>query len=247
MRLSGKVALISGAAGGMGAATARLLAREGAKVMIGDIVEDDGVGVAAAIGDAARFQRLDVTDEDSWAAIVAETVRVFGGLHVLVNNAGLTGRTTGDNFSTERWHQLMAVNATGPFYGMKHAIPAMAASGGGSIVNLSSIFGLVGSEYSHLGYNASKGAVRLMTKSVAAQHSKDGIRCNSVHPGLMPPMRTFNQPVDHALSASRVGVVPMGRRGEVDEVANAILFLASDESSYVTGTEVVVDGGVTAV
>jgi len=166
MRLAGKVAIISGAASGMGTATARMFAREGAKVVIADVLEHEGRQVADAIGPSARFEPLDVTKEDDWAAVVAATTRHFGKLDVLVNNAGISGSAEQDFYSTEAWHRIMAVNATGVFFGIKYAIPAMIANGGGSIINLSSIAG----EHVHMAYNASKAAVRLMTKSVAVQH-----------------------------------------------------------------------------
>jgi 3(or 17)beta-hydroxysteroid dehydrogenase len=167
MRLAGKVAIISGAASGMGAATARMFAREGAKVVIADVLEHEGQQVADAIGASARFEPLDVTKEESWAAVVAATTRHFGKLDVLVNNAGISGSAEQDFYSTEAWHRIMAVNATGVFFGIKYTIPAMVANGVGSIVNLSSIAGIIGSEHVHMAYNASKAAVRLMTKSVA--------------------------------------------------------------------------------
>jgi 3(or 17)beta-hydroxysteroid dehydrogenase len=247
MRLAGKVAIISGAASGMGAATARMFAREGAKVVIADVMEHEGRQVADSIGPAARFEKLDVTSESDWQAVVAATRRHFGRLDVLVNNAGVSGSAEEDLYSTEAWHRIMGINATGVFLGIKHAIPAMIASGGGSIVNLSSIAGIVGSEGIHMAYNASKAAVRLMTKSTAVQHAKDNIRANSVHPGVMPAMRTSGRTADPAVRAQRMNVIPMRRAGEVDEVAYAILFLASEESSYVTGTELHVDGGALAV
>jgi NAD(P)-dependent dehydrogenase (short-subunit alcohol dehydrogenase family) len=247
MRLAGKVAIISGAASGMGAATARMFAREGAKVVIADVLEHEGRQVTDAIGAAARFEKLDVTDEGNWAAAVAATMRQFGRLDVLVNNAGVSGSAEQDFYSTDAWHRIMAINATGVFFGIKHAVPTMKANGGGSIVNLSSIAGIIGSEHVHMAYNASKAAVRLMTKSVAVQHAKDGIRANSVHPGVMPPMRTSGRTADPAVRAERMRVIPMGRPGRVDEVAYAVLFLASDESSYITGSEIHVDGGAIAI
>src|ERR1700751_3197725 len=173
MRLAGKAAIISGAASGMGAATARLFAREGAKVVIADVLEHEGRQVAESIGPSARFELLDVTKEESWAAVVDATTRHFGKLDVLVNNAGISGSAEQNFYSTEAWHRIMAVNATGVFLGIKYAIPAMVANGSGSIVNLSSIAGVIGSEHVHMAYNASKAAVRLMTKSVAVQHAKD--------------------------------------------------------------------------
>ena len=247
MRLANKVALISGAASGMGAATARMFAREGAKVVIADVLEHEGRQVADAIGAAACFERLDVTSEADWAAVVASTTQRFGKLDVLVNNAGVSGSAEQDFYSTDAWHRIMGINATGVFFGIKHAVPAMRAAGGGSIVNLSSIAAIIGSEHVHMAYNASKAAVRLMTKSVAVQHAKDGIRCNSVHPGIMPAMRTSGRTADPAIRAERMKVIPMRRPGEVDEVAYAILFLASDEASYITGSEIHVDGGAIAI
>jgi NAD(P)-dependent dehydrogenase (short-subunit alcohol dehydrogenase family) len=247
MRLASKVAIISGAASGMGAITARLFAKEGAKVVIADQLENEGRAVADSIGTAARFEKLDVTDEESWAAVVSATQKAFGKLDILVNNAGISGSAEQDLYSTPAWHRIMSVNATGVFLGTKYAVQAMIANGGGSIVNLSSIAGLIGSEGIHMAYNASKGAVRLMTKSTAVQHARDGIRANSVHPGVMPPMRTSGRTADPLVRAQRMNVIPMRRPGESDEVANAILFLASDESSYITGTELVVDGGATAI
>ena len=247
MRLAGKVAIISGAASGMGAATARMFAREGANVVIADVLDYEGQQVASGIGEAARFEKLDVTREDDWAAVVGATVGAFGKLDVLVNNAGISGSAEQDFYSTEAWHRIMGINATGVFFGIKHAVPAMRAVGGGSIVNLSSIAGIIGSEHVHMAYNASKAAVRLMTKSVAVQHAKDGIRANSVHPGIMPAMRTSGRTADPAIRAERMKVIPMRRPGEVDEVAYAVLFLASDESSLITGSEIHVDGGAIAI
>ena len=256
MRMKDKVALISGAAGGMGAATARLFAREGARaVVVADILDKEGEAVVAEINKAgghASYVRLDVTDEAQWKAAVDQTVAARGALHVLVNNAGISGSAEKDLYDTAAWNRLMGINATGVFLGMKYGIAAMRKGGtqggkGGSVINLSSISGIVGQGYIHVGYNASKGAVRLITKAAAAQHGRDRIRVNSVHPGLMPPMRTSGRTADPETRAKTLKGVPMGRAGEVDEVAYAILFLASDESSYVTGAEIVVDGGWTAV
>ncbi len=247
MRLAGKVAIISGAASGMGAATARMFAREGAKVVIADRLSHEGQQVSSSIGAAARFESLDVTNEENWSDVVAATTRHFGKLDILVNNAGISGSAEQDLYSTDAWHRIMGVNATGVFLGIKYAIPAMVASGGGSIINLSSIAGIIGSEGIHMAYNASKAAVRLMTKSVAVQHARDNIRANSVHPGIMPAMRTSGRTADPAVRAQRMNVIPMRRPGEADEVAYAILFLASDESSYITGSEIHVDGGAIAI
>ncbi|MEO9190118.1 MAG: glucose 1-dehydrogenase [Acetobacteraceae bacterium] len=246
MRLGGKVALITGAAAGMGAATARRFGQEGAKVVVADVLDNEGKRVAEAIGTAALFQHLDVTDEAAWQAAVDATTARFGGLDILVNNAGISGSAYADVLETDAWHKVMGVNATGVFLGMKFAIPAMRVRGGGSIVNLSSISGFVGQHRIHLSYNASKGAVRIMTKSAAVQFGRDKIRVNSVHPGWMPPMRTSGATAEPGLRAQMMKRIPLGRPGEIDEVANAILFLASDEASYITGTELVVDGGYLA-
>jgi len=251
MRMKDKVALISGAASGMGAATARLFGREGADmVFVADLLDKEGAEVVDSInkaGGKARYLHLDVTDEAGWQAAVAEIEKSAGGLDVLVNNAGISGSAEQDLYDTAAWNRLMNINATGVFLGMKHGIALMKKRGRGSVINLSSVSGIVGQGFIHVGYNASKGAVRLITKSGAAQHGRDNIRVNSVHPGLMPPMRTSGRTADPATRAKTLKGVPLGRAGEVDEVAYAILFLASDESSYVTGAELVVDGGWTAV
>jgi NAD(P)-dependent dehydrogenase (short-subunit alcohol dehydrogenase family) len=249
MRLEGKVALISGAASGMGASTARLFAREGAKVVIADMLDAEGQAVADSIVTAngtAAFIHLDVTDEASWRDAVAATVARFGRLDILVNNAGISGSGEDDTLGTEAWDRLMAVNSRGVFLGTKFAVPEMQKAGGGSIINLSSISGVTGQEGIHVAYNASTCAVRTLTKAVAVQYGPDNIRCNSVHPGFMPPMRTSGKTADPVFRAKMLKGVPMGRFGESHEVATAILFLASDDASYVTGAELVVDGGYLA-
>lgn len=245
MRLKDKVALITGAAAGMGESTARIFANEGAKVVIADILEVEGRAVAEAInssGGNASFITLDVTVEEQWRKGMEATVAKHGRLDILVNNAGLSGAVT-DRMDVEYFDRLMAVNARGNFLGMKYAIQAMQKSGGGSIVNMSSISGIIGQEFVHMGYNGAKGAIRLMTKSAAVQFAKDGIRVNSVHPGLMPPMRTSVSAADPKLREKVIETIPMRRAGRVEEAAYAILFLASDEASYITGAELVVDGG----
>ena len=250
MRLTDKVAIITGAASGMGAATARRFGKEGAKVVIADMLEDDGRAVADSVNQAggkAMFLALNVTDEAGWQKVVEETVRAFGRLDILVNNAGISGSATNDLLESGLWERVMAVNSTGVFLGTAAAVRQMQRNGGGSIVNLSSISGVVGQGMVHMSYNAAKGAVRVMTKSTAVQFGKDRIRCNSIHPGLMPPMRTSGATADPEVRAKMLRSVPLGRTGEVDEVANAILFLASDEASYITGAELYVDGGYLAM
>jgi NAD(P)-dependent dehydrogenase (short-subunit alcohol dehydrogenase family) len=251
MRLKDKVAIISGAASGMGAATARRFGKEGAKVVVADMLEEEGRAVADSINAAnpgsAIYLALNVTDEAGWTKVVADAEKAFGKLDILVNNAGISGSATNNLLDTELWHRVMGVNADGVFLGIAAAVPAMQRAGGGSIINLSSISGVVGQTMVHMGYNASKGAVRTITKSVAVQFGKDRIRCNSVHPGLMPPMRTSGATADPAIRAKMLQSVPLGRTGEADEVANAILFLASDEASYITGAELYVDGGYLAM
>ncbi|QQS13081.1 MAG: glucose 1-dehydrogenase [Rhodospirillales bacterium] len=256
MRLKDKVALVTGAASGMGESTARLFAREGAKVVVADLLEAEGGKIAADIragGGQAVFQRLDVSDEAGWAAAVGAAVSNYGRLDILINNAGLSGSDP-DLFSTAIWDKLMDVNARGCFLGMRAAIPQMLKNdpdddggGRGSIVNVSSISGFVGQKVVHMAYNASKGAVRIMTKSAAVQFAAEGVRVNSVHPGVMPPMRSSKLTADPAIRQRLIRAIPMGRAGRIEEVAKASLFLASDDASYVTGTELVVDGGFLAM
>ena len=247
MRLAGKVALISGAAGGMGAEEARLFAREGAKVVITDVLEAEGRQVEAEIrgaGGEAAFVPMDVTREADWEQAVGTAVQRFGKLDVLVNNAGLSSTSVADPLETAGWHRIMQVNTTGVFLGTRFAIPAMQAAGGGSIVNISSIMGFVGGESGHPAYHASKGAVRIFTKAIAVQYGPQNIRANSVHPGFMPPMRSARQTAEDR--QVRVAATPLRRLGKLIEVANGVLFLASDEASFITGTELVIDGGYIA-
>jgi NAD(P)-dependent dehydrogenase (short-subunit alcohol dehydrogenase family) len=249
MRLPGKVAVISGGARGMGAVEATLFAEEGAKVVIGDILEAEGRQVETSIraaGGEAVFVHLDVTSETEWQNVVATAVSRFGKLDVLVNNAGIGGPGRIEDTALEEWNHVMAVNATGVFLGTRAAIPAMRAAGGGSIVNISSQLGLVGVETSSPQYQASKGAVRLLTKATAIQYARDRIRANSVHPGpIVTPMTEAGRadPARYRLAVSRI---PLGRYGEPEEVAYGVLYLASEESSFVTGSELVIDGGWTA-
>ena len=246
-RLDGKVAIISGGARGMGAAEVRLFALEGAKVVFGDVLDEEGKRVEEAVlaaGGEATYVHMDVAQEADWRTTVGTAVGKYGKLNLLVNNAAIVIRKSIEETTEEDWDRLMGVNAKGVFLGTKHAIPAMRRAGGGSIVNISSISGLVA--VGHPAYIASKGAVRLFTKATAIQHAKDGIRCNSIHPGSVDtPMRSSGQgqPGVQSLSADRI---PLGRIGSTEDIAYGVLFLASDESSFVTGSEMVIDGGVTA-
>jgi cyclopentanol dehydrogenase len=248
-RLAGKVALISGGARGQGAAEGRLFVREGAAVVLGDVLDDEGKKLEAEIranGGRATYVHLDVTRESDWQAAVAATVQTYGALNVLVNNAGVLFRAKIENTSEADWDRIMAINVKGVFLGTKHAIPAMRQAGGGSIVNISSTAGLVGSPGETAAYTATKGAVRLFTKATAIQHARDKIRCNSVHPGPIVTDMIKDMLENPAAWEQRMRRLPMGRPGTPDEVAYGVLYLASDESSYVTGSELVIDGGTTA-
>ena len=246
-RLDGKVALISGGARGMGAAEARLFAREGAKVVIGDVLDDLGAQVEVEInehGGDATFLHLDVTNSGDWQRAVETAQTKYGRLDILVNNAGIVRRFSIEETTEETWDEIMAVNAKGVFLGTKQAIPAMRQAGGGSIVNISSISGLVA--IGPPAYIATKGAVRLFTKSTAIQYAKENIRCNSIHPGSVDtPMRQAGLGTSGE-SPSNVNTIPLGRIGVPDDIAYGALFLASDEASFVTGSELVIDGGYTA-
>lgn len=234
-RVTGKVALISGGSRGIGAASARALAAEGARVVIGDILDGEGKALAAEIGDAARYVHLDVTREDDWDAAVQTAVTEFGRLDVLFNNAGIANGSMLQRFKLEKWHRILDVNLTGPFLGMRAAADAMITAGGGSIINTSSIEGLRGTPWAH-GYVASKWGLRGLTKSVAMELAPHGIRVNSLHPGLIRTPITEGIPDDMV-------PIPLGRVGQPEDVASFVVFLASDESSYATGTEFVMDGG----
>ena len=245
MRLKDKVAIVTGGAAGMGASTARIFAREGAVVFVADVNDKDGAALAKDIGGSARFVHLDVSSEADWAKVAEAAVKDFGRIDVLINNAGVSGSDP-DILSMATWDQQMSINAKGVFLGLRTVIPVMQKNKSGAIVNISSISGIAAQQFVHMGYNAAKGAVRMMTKAAAVQFAKDGIRCNSVHPGLMPAMQTSRMSADPEVRAKMLRAVPLRREGRVEEVANANLFLASDEASYITGTELVVDGGFLA-
>ena len=248
-RLDGKVAIISGGAKGQGATEARMLAMEGASVVFGDILDEAGRQVEAQIrelGGEVTYVHLDVTSEADWQSAVDTAVSQYGKLNVLVNNAGILIRKTLEETTGEDWDRIMDINAKGVFLGTRAAIPAMREAGGGSIVNISSTAGLVSSPSGSASYTATKGAVRLLTKSTAIQYAREGIRCNSVHPGPIETDMIQDSLDDPAAMELRMQRLPMGRIGKPEEVAYGVIYLASDESSFVTGSELVIDGGTTA-
>lgn len=247
-RLQGKVAIITGAAQGMGAAHARRFLAEGAAVTITDIDAERGAALARELGERAAFYRLDVADEENWAAVVDATEARFGPVTALVNNAGIIGSPTRcADLTQAEFQRVCAINQTAVFLGTKHVIPAMIRAGGGSIVNISSISGIVAIYGTpNVAYAASKFAVRGITKQVAIEYGKQGIRANSVHPGyIKTKMMTDALDEDGIRVAS--ASVPIGRVGEVEDVSNLVVFLASDESGFITGSEYIIDGGLTAL
>lgn len=255
MRLKDKVAILTGAAAampgelmGFGGAAAHLFVREGAKVVLTDIRDDLGERSAAALregGADARYMHLDVTSEEDWARVVEATMAAFGRLDILFNNAGTANPMKVEDMPLEVWEQELAVHAKGVFLGTRAVIPAMRQGGGGSIINTSSVMGLVGSPTTPA-YSAAKGAIALFTKSAALQYAKENIRINSVHPGYADTPLTEQRFADPAVRESLLKRTPMGRLGTAMDIANGVLFLASDESSWVTGSALVIDGGMTA-
>ena len=245
MRLKDKAAIVTGAGHGMGEAEARLFAAEGARVIVADVLEREAERVAAEIraagGEAAA--KIDVTGEPEWVALIGKTVSTYGRLDILVNNAGISGSSVGDPNGLDGWNRLIAVNQTSVFLGTKLAAEQLAKTGGGSIVNVSSIMGFVGSTSGHPAYHASKGAVRIYSKAAAVRYGPMGVRVNTVHPGYIPPMLNATNAGERD---EKIAMTPLRRIGKPLEVAYGVLFLASDEASFVTGTELVIDGGFIA-
>jgi cyclopentanol dehydrogenase len=261
-RLAGKVAIITGGASGIGEATAHLFADHGASVVLCDVQHDLGRAVTHEItdgGGAAEYRTLDVCSEEQWIALIAEVERKYGKIDILANIAGISGRPVGMTVQAsgvmtgmalaeqtlESWNRIMEVNATGVFLGTKHVIPAMQRAGGGSIINISSICGIVGS-FANAAYHASKGAVRIFSKSAALQYAKDQIRVNSVHPGFVDTPMARPGLLGNESGKARMDATPLGRFGKPIDIALGCLYLASDEASWVTGSELVIDGGMTA-
>jgi len=242
-RVKGKIAIVTGAARGMGAAHARQLIEQGASVMLTDVLDAEGQATTAALGPQARYLHHDVAKEADWQRIVAATEEAFGPVSVLVNNAGIVGYGRIESMQESDYRRVIDVNQVGVFLGMKTVFPSMMKAGGGSIINLSSVAGLVGAPYA-LAYTASKFAVRGMTKAAAVEFASHKIRVNSVHPGLIRTPMTKPTPESEASVAQFIAATPLGRAGEPDEVASIVLWLASDESSFSTGAEFVVDGGL---
>ena len=246
-RLEGKIAIVTGGASGIGEATTRLFVSEGAKVVIADIDDEKGNALEAELnhdGEVARYRQFDVTQESRWIEVVGEVMDTWGRLDVVVNNAGMSGvgRARVEETTVENWDAVFAVNSTAVMLGTKTAIPAMRKNGGGSVVNVSSIFGIVGSP-AGAAYHASKGAARTFSKAAAVQYAPDNIRVNSVHPGFTDTPMTLDIHSQKEIRDAREKMTPLGRLGLPDDIAYGILYLACDESSWVTGIELVIDGG----
>ena len=250
-RLEGKVALISGGARGQGAAEASAFVKEGAKVVFGDIIDEDGYEVEGEINktsEASKYIHLDVTNEADWVSAINTTVTTFGKLNVLVNNAAIViPRVPIEQRTVDEWERVQAVNSKGVFLGAKHAIPEMRRAGGGSIINICSVAGFGQSTTQEPAYAASKGAVRVLSKVIATQHAKDKIRSNAIFPGPIDTEMVHQAMSDPKILAERLSRVPLGRLGTIAEIVSGVIFLASEESSYMTGGELVIDGGATSM
>jgi NAD(P)-dependent dehydrogenase (short-subunit alcohol dehydrogenase family) len=243
-RLEGKTALITGAAGGIGAEIARRFREEGASIFVCDVNREAGEKAAASMG--ATFLLLDVTSEESWKAALFAVMEQTGRLDILVNNAGINIRKNIEEMDVQSFDAMLAVNVKGPFLGIKHSLPIMRAAGGGVILNMSSICGLVGHKFTNETYTTTKGAVTMLTKSVAVRYAKDNIRCNSVHPSTVETALVQAMLKDPERRAERLGEVPLGRLASATDVANALVFLASEEAAFLNGDSIPIDGGLTA-
>ncbi|MFP6747871.1 MAG: glucose 1-dehydrogenase [Alphaproteobacteria bacterium] len=257
-RLSGKVAIVTGGASGIGAETARVFAGQGARVVVCDVNDALGQSIAEEIGEAAAYRSLEVTKEDQWAALVAEIEDAYGKIDILTNIAGISGRDPQQNIQTsltagglledqslEKWNQVMEVNATGTFLGTRSVIAPMRRAGGGAVINISSICGIIGS-YANAAYHASKGAVRIFSKAAAIQYAPDKIRVNSIHPGFVDTPMTQPGHANPEIAQIRKDATPLGRFGTPRDIAMGCTYLASDEAAWITGSELVIDGGLTA-
>ncbi|MGI6777241.1 MAG: SDR family NAD(P)-dependent oxidoreductase [Acetivibrionales bacterium] len=248
MNVKDKVIIITGGAGGLGSAIAKLLSEKGAKVYLLDLDEQRGNEITEKLiknGGNTHFYKIDLTSESEWKAVVNDIVATAGRIDVLINNAGINIRKPIEEMSIDEWQKMMLVNTGSIFLGCKYTIPVMRGQGGGTIINTSSVCGLIGHKYTPEAYTASKGAVTLFTKAVASRYAKDGIRCNSIHPStiLTPYAEVFLQ--DPQKRSERLGEVPLGRLATVDDVTNAVLYLASDEASFINGVSLPIDGGTT--
>jgi NAD(P)-dependent dehydrogenase (short-subunit alcohol dehydrogenase family) len=248
MRLDGKVALITGGGSGMGKVAAELFVNEGARVVLTDVQDEAGQATAEGIGDAARFVHADVSQEADAAAMVRATVETFGRLDVLYNNAGVMLPDDGSVTITDEtiWDTTLAINVKGVAFGCKYGVPAMLANGGGSIINVASFVAWMGAATSQTAYTASKGAVLAMTREIAVEYARQGIRCNALCPGPIETPLLLALLSDEAKKQRRFVHIPMGRLGKAEELAKAALFLASDDASFMTGASLIVDGGITA-
>ena len=248
MNVMGKVVLITGAGGGLGSEMARLLCANGAKVVILDLNAEMGEATMndiRASGGQAWFFKADVTSEADWKAAVDFAVEKGGRLDVLVNNAGINIRKPVEEMSIDEWCTMMKVNTGSAFLGCKYAIPVMRGQGGGAIINTSSVCGLIGHKYTPEAYTASKGAVTMLTKAIASRYARDGVRCNSIHPSTVDTPLVRERLKDPQFYAERLGEVPLGRLATAEDVAGAVLYLASDEAAFINGVALPIDGGVT--
>jgi NAD(P)-dependent dehydrogenase (short-subunit alcohol dehydrogenase family) len=249
MNVANKVVVVTGSAQGLGKAIATKLAQNGARLFICDVNDKEGEATVASLKEQnlkAHYVHLDVTDEESWVSLYKEVVKLEGKVDVLVNNAGINIRNTIETMTLEELNKMLAVNVGGPFIGIKYAIPLMRENKGGSIINISSICGLIGHKFTPEAYTVTKGALTLLTKTVGVRYAKDNIRCNSIHPSTVETDLVRKLFEDPAKKEERIGEIPLGRIASLDDVANAVLYLASDEASFLNGVALPIDGGLTA-